>query len=239
MLLFLKILLAHIIGDFVLQPEKWVKDKEEKKLKSSKLYFHIGIHAFLLLLFLQFNITKYWAGFMLIIGSHFIFDVIKLQFQKKKTKRIWFFVDQILHISAIIFVLSLYGNFCVSLETLFTKKILLLLIGVLLITNVSSVIIKVFITQWNPESKKENDDSLAKAGRYIGILERLFVFVFVITNHWEAIGFLLAAKSVFRFGDLTSSKDRKLTEYILIGTLLSFGLAILIGILYSYLVSII
>lgn len=103
-----------------------------------------------------------------------------------------------------------------------------------MITSVSAIIIKVFITQWSPESKKENDASLAKAGRYIGILERLFVFIFVATNHWEAIGFLLAAKSVFRFGDLTSSKDRKLTEYILIGTLLSFGLAILIGVLYSY-----
>ena len=100
--------------------------------------------------------------------------------------------------------------------------------------SVSSVIIKIIITQWNPEGKKENDDSLAKAGRYIGILERLFVFIFVITNHWEAIGFLLAAKSVFRFGDLTSSKDRKLTEYILIGTLLSFGFAILLGVLYLY-----
>jgi len=110
----------------------------------------------------------------------------------------------------------------------------LLLLAFLLLTKVSSIIIKQFITQWQPENKNENDASLAKAGRYIGILERLFVFVFVVTNHWEAIGFLIAAKSVFRFGDLTSSKDRKLTEYILIGTLLSFGLAILIGILYSY-----
>jgi hypothetical protein len=40
------------------------------------------------------------------------------------------------------------------------------------------------------------------------------------------VGFLIAAKSVFRFGDLKESKDRKLTEYILVGTLVSFGLAI-------------
>jgi hypothetical protein len=31
MILFLKFLLAHILGDFVFQPEKWAKDKEEKK----------------------------------------------------------------------------------------------------------------------------------------------------------------------------------------------------------------
>jgi hypothetical protein len=39
----------------------------------------------------------------------------------------------------------------------------------------------------------------------------------------------LAAKSIFRFGDLKESKDRKLTEYVLIGTLLSFGIAIAVG----------
>ncbi len=120
------------------------------------------------------------------------------------------------------------------MKNIINEESLLLVIFALLVSSVSAIIIKIIITQWNPESKKENDDSLAKAGRYIGILERLFVFTFVITNHWEAIGFLLAAKSVFRFGDLTSSKDRKLTEYILIGTLLSFGFAIFLGVLYLY-----
>jgi hypothetical protein len=45
----------------------------------------------------------------------------------------------------------------------------------------------------------------------------------------EGIGYLLAAKSIFRFGDLTNSKEKKLTEYILIGTFLSFAIAVLIG----------
>ena len=61
--------------------------------------------------------------------------------------------------------------------------------------------------------------------------------MFIITNNWQGIGFLLAAKSVFRFGDLSRSEDRKLTEYILIGTLLSFGLAILVGMGYNYIIT--
>jgi protein-S-isoprenylcysteine O-methyltransferase Ste14 len=239
MLLFLKFLLAHILGDFVFQSEKWVKDKEEKKVKSTKLYFHIAIHGLLLLIFLQFNLEEYWLGFMLIIVSHYIIDISKLYLQKKKTKRNWFLVDQVLHLLVLVIATAIYTRFNFSIDAILTNQILLLSIAILMITSVSAIVIKIVITQWNPESKKENDDSLAKAGRYIGILERLFVFIFVVTNHWEAIGFLLAAKSVFRFGDLTSSKDRKLTEYILIGTLLSFGLAILIGILYSYFITII
>ncbi|HLV52538.1 MAG TPA: hypothetical protein VKY29_00860, partial [Cryomorphaceae bacterium] len=51
---------------------------------------------------------------------------------------------------------------------------------------------------------------------------------------WAAIGFLMAAKSIFRFGDLTRAKDRRLTEYILIGTFLSFGIALAVGMLYRY-----
>lgn len=234
MLLFLQLLLAHILGDFVFQSEKWVKDKETQKAKSVNLYFHIGIHAILLLFTLQFNLQEYWLGFLLVIISHYAIDLLKLYLQKKKTKRIWFFVDQVLHLFILMLVTFMYGDFSISIDTIITKKSLLLLTFLLLIIFVSAIFIKIIITQWNPEKKKENDDSLAKAGRYIGILERLFVFTFVITNNWEAIGFLLAAKSVFRFGDLTSSKDRKLTEYILIGTLLSFGFAILLGILYLY-----
>ena len=92
MFLFLKLLLAHLLGDFVFQPFSWVKDKEEKKIRSPKLYLHIAIHAFLVVFFLQFNLKEYWLGYIIITLSHYIFDHIKLSYQKKKTKRIWFFV---------------------------------------------------------------------------------------------------------------------------------------------------
>jgi len=92
---------------------------------------------------------------------------------------------------------------------------------------------KTIISKWKPEEKGK--ESLENAGAYIGMLERLFIFGFIILNYWEGIGFLLAAKSVFRFGDLSNAKDRTLTEYILIGTLLSFGLAIIISLGFKYL----
>ncbi|MFT6112741.1 MAG: hypothetical protein ACJA19_001402 [Bacteroidia bacterium] len=89
------------------------------------------------------------------------------------------------------------------------------------------------LQNWDKDITKENKKkSLKGAGNYIGVLERLFVFTFVVLGHWSAIGFLIAAKSAFRFGDLSEAKNRKLTEYMLIGTLLSFGLALLFGILY-------
>ena len=77
-------------------------------------------------------------------------------------------------------------------------------------------------------------ETLQNAGKWIGILERLMIFGFILLGKWEGIGFLLAAKSVFRFGDLKDARDMKLTEYVLIGTLLSFGMAMLLGALTVY-----
>ena len=92
---------------------------------------------------------------------------------------------------------------------------------------------KVIFLKWNIAKLTEGNKSLKDAGKYIGVLERVLVFVFVILDHWEAVGFLITAKSVFRFGDLTATKQRKLTEYVLIGTLISFGIAILTGLIYQ------
>lgn len=106
--------------------------------------------------------------------------------------------------------------------------------GILLLTKPTSTAIKNVISIYTHESKNNTNDSLENAGNYIGILERLFVFCFILTAHFEAIGFLFAAKSFFRFGDLKEAKDRKLTEYVLIGTLLSFGIALLTGFIVQY-----
>lgn len=233
MVFFLKIFLAHILGDFVLQPSNWVIDKAKKKVGSTKLYYHILVHFILVSSILQFNFKEYGLAIIGIPILHYCIDVLKL-YQQKKKERIWFFLDQILHLIVLILAVVYYKEVQFSFDAIFTDSNLLFVIFLVLITSVSSVIIKTVISKWNPEKDKKTDNSLAKAGTFIGVLERLFVFAFIITNHWEAIGFLLAAKSVFRFGDLTSSKDRKLTEYILIGTLLSFGFAIFLGIIYQY-----
>ncbi|OYX26238.1 MAG: hypothetical protein B7Z06_05950, partial [Flavobacteriales bacterium 32-35-8] len=103
----------------------------------------------------------------------------------------------------------------------------------LFLTIPVSILMKIIFAKWNIEELTKDNQSLEDAGKYIGILERILVFIFIIFNHWEAVGFLITAKSVFRFGDLKESKHRKLTEYILIGTLISFGIAIVTGIIYT------
>jgi len=227
MILFVKLLLAHLIGDFLLQPTSWVKDKEKYKHRSIYLYLHTLLH-FILAWMLVGEIAFGWFALALAISHGFI-DFLKLYFQNKKTQRLWFSVDQILHLFVIIVITLIYNNTTIDF-TNFGNQFWITITGLVLLTKPTSLIIKNIISIWTPENKT-NDDSLQNAGNYIGILERLFVFCFILTGHFEAIGFLLAAKSIFRFGDLKEAKDRKLTEYVLIGTLLSFGIALLIGLL--------
>lgn len=233
----IKLILAHIIGDFLLQPNKWVIHKEIHKHKSKFLYWHILVHLCALIIILQFNF-KYWIALAIIPASHYIIDVIKLHLKPKINNRWLFGLDQIAHLIVIALVVKIYEPFTFNIDLLFSPKTLLFLTSLLCITKVSSIIMKTIISKWDL-SEYNKEASLADAGAYIGILERLFVFMFIITNHWEGVGFLIAAKSVFRFGDLSKAKDRKLTEYILIGTLLSFGLAIAFGIGYEYVLSLI
>ncbi|MCX7550187.1 DUF3307 domain-containing protein [Xanthomarina sp. F2636L] len=234
MMLLIKLFLAHLIGDFVFQTKKSIKQKERLKLKSPALYIHIAIH-FVLLILLLWDITL-WPIILTITISHFIIDVLKLKFQKKKTKRLWFFLDQLLHIIMIFVAYFLFTDNSLEVSTIFTETNVLLLTCVLFLTQPVSIIMMTIFSKWNIDKLTTGNESLKDAGRYIGMLERLLVFIFIISDHWEAVGFLITAKSVFRFGDLKESKHRKLTEYILIGTLISFGIAILTGILFLKLI---
>jgi len=122
----------------------------------------------------------------------------------------------------------------INFEIFNNPELLKYLTAAVFLTTPASMMIKILLSSWSPitvEHSKVQTESLTNAGKYIGILERLLVFVFIVVNHWEGVGFLIAAKSVFRFSDLAEAKQRKLTEYIMIGTLLSFGIAVLLGIL--------
>ncbi|WP_336715669.1 DUF3307 domain-containing protein [Chryseobacterium mucoviscidosis] len=229
-MVFIQLILAHLFGDFILQPNSWVAEKESKKLKSRYLYLHVLIHTILSFIFL-WN-TEFWWIAVLVGFSHFIIDAAKLSFQTAKSKKSWFFTDQALHIAVIAGVSFYFNEF--NFDFLKNQEILKIIMAALFLTTPASIFIKILLSSWTPVPETQNNiqtESLSSAGKYIGILERLLVFTFIVVNHWEGVGFMVAAKSVFRFSDLAQAKQRKLTEYVLIGTLLSFGMAVLTGIL--------
>ncbi len=231
----IKLMLAHLMGDFFLQPGSWVEDKKNKKLRSGKLYLHVAVHV--LLIFIVFMQVNVWKTALTIGLFHLIIDALKSVFETDRNSRKLFFADQILHILSIIMVWQLFFKGHFPTDFLNETSFWIVVSGIAFLTMPASIIMRIIIAKWIPDSQPSGTKSLQNAGKYIGVLERLLIFLFILTSHFEAVGFLLAAKSIFRFGDLKESHDIKLTEYVLIGTLLSFGIAIGIGLVVKQLIA--
>ncbi len=227
----IKLFVVHAIADFALQPHNWVKDKVEKKLQSKYLYIHVLMHGIL-----TYILVAEWDNFTLpviVMFVHLVIDVLKL-YRPKSFK--WFLIDQVIHIVSLIVIWMLIyhqTNGVVEFITnLFSaNEFWLVVLGYAIILHPTSILIYQATKKWQKKIRKTEGKGLKNAGKWIGMIERILILTFILINQFAAVGFLLAAKSIFRFGDLTGKKDRKLTEYVLIGTLLSFSITILIGII--------
>lgn len=238
MILLIKWFIAHLIGDFILQNKKIVTAKRQLKLSSLHLYSHCIIHGVLVYL-ISMN-WQNWFPPMLIIIAHFIIDTWKIY---QKNTLFSFVVDQILHILSIIIIWAFYNNpieIYIAIEQL-QKNISfwILLTGYGIIIWPLSIMLGLATQKWRVQIQDQlasNENSLAEAGRWIGIFERVMVFTFIITNHFEGIGLLITAKSILRFNDIKGPGQRKEAEYVLIGTLMSFCTSIVIGLIFRYLI---
>jgi len=85
------------------------------------------------------------------------------------------------------------------------------------------------VEQNTKSTHADEDIGLLSAGAWIGYIERCLAISFIFMGQFAGIGFLVATKTIFRFGDLTKNKDMKLTEYMMLGTLLSYAIALFVG----------
>lgn len=234
----LQLLLAHLITDFLFQSRSWIKQKREKKAASVFLYVHAVLAGLLTYVIVQD--WSLWLVPVIISVTHFGIDLWKLHQESDNLR--YFLIDQALHL-LVLFILWIsvtqnWGEVLPFITSLLASEVFLVyLTGYLIVIFPIGFIIGKATRRWQKEIKKEDGiKSLAKAGRYIGIFERILVLTFILTNNFSAIGFLIAAKSILRFSDKSKSGARKQTEYVLIGTLMSFALTIITGFLMRVLV---
>ncbi|MGA9917168.1 hypothetical protein SAMN05444172_5916 [Burkholderia sp. GAS332] len=117
------------------------------------------------------------------------------------------------------------------LATLGSAQCLLTLLAYLLMMRPSSMFISSLLRPWL--ATVNNSGSLKNAGMLIGYLERTLILTFVLLERWDAIGFLLTAKSILRFNEIKGADQRPMSEYVLLGTLLSVVLSIAAGLAVS------
>lgn len=240
--LLLALLLSHTLADFMLQSDTWARQKQQHHFRAASLYWHVIIHMALSLgVMLAFGIAIPMASTgMLIIGvSHWLIDLLKSYASPRRVSL--FIIDQGLHLSILAAVWwwvidADRSRIPLDIALLWQPSTLLVVLAYILIMRPASVLIALIMRRWS--EGVDNRGTLADAGARIGMLERFLILTFVLSHQMAAIGFLLTAKSVLRFGDLYEDRDRKLTEYVLLGTMLSFSMTLTLGLMTRYLLSV-
>jgi hypothetical protein len=232
--LLIRLIGAHLIADFPLQSRSAVEQRREKGWRSSWLYIHGGLAGFLAYLF-----SAHWNAFWIfpaVAITHILIDRLKVGARESV---FFFFVDQAAHLF-IVFVcwVSLLPDPSL-LVTAFSRlqDIRLWVVALSYVGAIwpAGIAVGAVTRRWqrDVDSDKGSITGVDGAGLLIGRLERFLILTFVLVNHFEAIGFLIAAKSIFRFQEI-----RREAEYIIIGTMMSFSIAVVIGLFTRYLLAI-
>mgnify|MGYP002853439876 CR=1 FL=1 len=255
--LFFNLIVAHVLGDFYLQWGSSCKNKVLFSIRGKDLWLHslaIGILSWIAI----WDLRGWWLAACIMV-LHFLIDwsksylqirwnIFKIENSERmklvdgtnKRHDLWvFLIDQIIHISFIVAFANIWlianndwqqfgwlQELAIS-HPLRTNTIIAMML-VLKPANILVLLIlgacKVSITPTG-----NDDHSNFHSGELIGWLERGLMLLFVIMSQYEAIGFLIAAKSILRFSEASSGSEK--SEYVLTGTLLSLAIALALGII--------
>lgn len=238
LLIFAIFLCSYLFVDYVFLP----LDRTEKNQKLiSVLVGGIIMAGMVYLLFGD------WRNFLIPLSAFVIFIFNRsIQYLIKKKNVTFSFFQLFLWLAFFILAALFIPGVIPSVSTWhaqFEKEYLLVLIslaGLLYSIFPGSQLIGQFLGSFQAEMKKtrqgENPmEGLKQGGKWIGILERVLVYIFVLSGQYAAIGFLVAAKSILRFGEVKETENRMQAEYIIIGTLASILFALVCGLVTSWL----
>lgn len=232
--IFTAYLLMHLLGDFIFQPSKLSREKENR-------YRFVVLHAliyslpFLASLFF-FALPGAWRPHIILLCVlHLIVDTMKYRVQKSRREKrennmpegpALYLIDQTVHF-AILAVMALNApKTGASPEAPWVNNLLfaadwdgrMFLAWACIVVAVwkpANITVKQVIGPYKPD---EPGGAKKNAGALIGTLERLIMALFLGMGQYAAIGLVLTAKTVARFDML---KDKQFSEYYLLGTLLS------------------
>ncbi|SIO94486.1 DUF3307 domain-containing protein [Vibrio spartinae] len=236
---FIAFLLIHLIGDFYLQPGRWRAAKQKSTYRAPELYIHAllqGVALSVPALVLGMDWPSTACLIAIVVLSHWAIDLWQATRHEHQLTHI--VVDQSLHV-LVFALLAFHMTTDITIDTIlgydkFSDGMLIALAYVLILKPTSVVIgsilnkYSITVTANHPQM-----NGLVAGGELIGYLERILILTFTLVGSYAAVGFVFTAKSIFRFGELNKSDSRSLTEYVLIGSLLSVVIATLVGTLVS------
>ena len=244
---FAALIFAHVLADFLFQTNGMVRTKQSP--------ITLGLHGLTVYATAVAATGSVHPALLALALVHIAIDVGKLILSRAWTASHGlapFLIDQALHIASLI-ALALYlpdlwtqglwspgaittgedggilGTGFWSSETPLPVShlptLMVLLTGLVLATRAGGFAVGLLMAPFAAQLPHEiTAESLPGAGRIIGQLERGLIFAFIFFGRPEGVGLLMAAKSILRFGAVKD--DRALSEYVIIGTLASFGWAL-------------
>ncbi|MEM9385064.1 MAG: DUF3307 domain-containing protein [Pseudomonadota bacterium] len=228
------LLAAHLLADFPLQPN-WLI---ERKRQFPFLLGHIVVVALTAGALLG---TLHWPLLAILVATHTLMDAVKLYLLRNTLGA--FLLDQCVHLAVILGLAVAFPDAWqhgwwaqlhpAHLPLAFAA--VTVLCGLIATLQPGAIIIAKATDDFSREISEDRQATqikgLTDGGRYIGYLERLLVMLLMLAGLPAGVGFLITAKSILRFGDVKESTQRKMTEYIIIGTFMSFGWGLLVAIL--------
>lgn len=240
---------------------KKVKDNLIGNVIHSFIHFFVMLFIFIMYSSsyksIKFNYIYYFEILFCIAFLHFVTDETKTFIVKLKpsfeNSILLFIADQLIHILMIVLFISnlkiqkiskilfnIISNYPYSISVLDKWLITSIIFlsctwgaGIFIRKYIQTINIKVYRKLIDKKfviikKSKDVDMGSQNGGFIIGILERIFILLVMAIGQPQMVGFVLTAKSIARFKKMD---DSSFAEYFIIGTFISFILAIAGGII--------
>ncbi|MDC0737375.1 DUF3307 domain-containing protein [Cognatishimia sp. SS12] len=230
---FVALFAAHVLADYVFQSGIMAANKHRLA--------HLALHGLVVLLTATLITGTFGAPVVVLTALHVTTDAIKARAGQTIAAHL---ADQLAHLITLALIAlavpdlwhsGIWANGQLAPAPVWLPHGLLLIFGAIYATRAGGFAVGLLMAPYGPEFSA---DSLPGGGKMIGLLERGLIYVLTLAGLPIGIGFLIAAKSVLRFESPKEgaiAENRKRSEYVIIGTLASFGWAILVSLAVVFL----
>jgi uncharacterized protein DUF3307 len=233
--LFLKLLTAHLLGDYIFQTDRVASGKH----RLPYMVWHALAHGTLLALV---GLTETWTAGLwgvlsMILAAHVAIDA----WTSRRVKRDWklLLLDQSLHAATLVAGVALLRpeelTAALGLAAALTKRpdVYVVVSGAVIAIWAGAIAVGRWVEPFAAQLGTQRP-GLARAGRMIGLIERALIFLAVILRLEALVGFVIAAKAILRLPEVREPSHRELAEYYLVGSLASVFWAVLAGVLVRW-----
>lgn len=237
----LALVIAHLVGDFVVQRKAVIDGKRRGQWPAMLEHgaWHLACLVVAWLLFAPTGIAAWQVALVFagIVVLHLLTDRAKYMLPDHRAL-LAFVLDQAAHLAVLVLAAWWLAGRPDWLQAIAgfwrpaSAALGWLAVSYLVVVVVFGWLNRLALQSLLPETDGA-DTGLARAGLYIGWLERFIMFSAVLIQAWSVLGLVLAAKSVFRFDSIR--KRREHAEYFVIGTLLSVSEVVAVGLALRWL----